>query len=699
MRPTHLRFFPLLFLLLCPLWLFAGTTPPLAPERLFQRLVHGHLLTDNWAWLAYRDDPDLPRVLKEEQQYAARNLKRSSGFARKLYHEFTRSLTRDEASHPYLLDGYYYWVRSPRRSAHQVHYRLKDTPGAEEELLLDENQLARGSKYFSLGLFQVSRDGAKLAYSVDLSGDENYTLYIKDLKTGETKGSGIRNAGQALWLIDGRRMVITTYNERFQCDQAWLYDTVSGALSPLYREEDPAFDLDVYFSAGRDLIFLDSSAADVNRVWYLAASSTDPELVSLPVSDAGCLAYPDYLDGVFYVMTDRFHKDLGIYRFDPSDAADRAWKEIVPPIAGAPLQSFILMEDTVAVIRRQQGFKRFELHSARGGSIRTISPPVPSDIDFWFNADPASPLLMYSLENELQPFSIVGHNLATGTEKTVYQTPAGRIADTSAYCCELVWVPAADSTLIPLRLIRRKDLDPRVTHPLWLYGYGAYSDCEDPYHSDTLFSLLDRGFIYAVAHVRGGGEFGRSWYDAGRTGNKKNTFADFAACIDHLIAEGYTEADKLVIEGGSAGGLLVGSVLNLVPEKIRLAIADVPFVDLVNTMLDPELPLTLQEYDEWGDPSSAEDFGYMLSYSPYDNVSPRVYPTVLAITAWNDIRVGYWEALKWVQKLRVNNLGPAPALYLMRWEGGHTGSNDIRRDLRNYAQVMAFAIDLITSQR
>ncbi len=684
---------------MCPLWLQGGAIPPLAPERLFQRIVHGHLLTDNWAWLADRDDPDLPRVLEQEERYAARNLKRSSGLARKLYQEFTRSLARDEASHPYLLDGYYYWVRSPRSGSHQVHYRLKDTPGAEEEVLLDENKLARGSKYFSLGLFQGSRDGAKLAYSVDLSGDEDYTLYVKDLKTGKTTETGIRNAGQALWLIDGSRMVVTTYNDRLQCDQALLYDTVSGALSPIYREEDPVFDLDVYFSAGRDLIFLDSSAADINRVWFLDASSTDPELVSLTASNPGCRAYPEYLNGEFYVMIDRFHMDSGIYQYDPSDTTGRAWKEIVPPISGAPLQSFILMEDTVAVIRRQQGFKRLELYSVSGGMIRTITPEVPSDLDFWFNADPTSPLLMYSLESELQPFSIVSHNLATGTEKTVYQTPAGRIADTSDYCCELIWVPAQDSILIPLRLIRRKDLDPGVTHPLWLYGYGAYGDCEDPYHSDTLFSLLDRGFIYAVAHVRGGGEFGRSWYDDGRIGNKKNTFADFAACIDHLIAGGYTEADKLVIEGGSAGGLLVGSVLNLVPQKIRLAIADVPFVDLANTMLDPELPLTLQEYDEWGDPSSAEDFAYMLSYSPYDNVSPRVYPTVLAITAWNDIRVGYWEALKWVQKLRVNNLGTAPALYLMRREGGHTGSNDIRRDLRNYAQIMAFAIDLITSPR
>lgn len=689
-----------LFLLLVQLLALSGVKPPLASPRPVRSVVHGHELSDDWAWLAQRDDPELPKVLKAEEKYARQQIKPSAKLAKQLYREFTRFMPGEQASLPYLLDGYRYYVRSPRGRVHQVHYRIKDEAGAKEELLLDENKLAKGKPYFSLGLFTVSRDGAKLAYSADYTGDENYTLYLKDLGSGQTHDTGIADLGEALWLNDGRRLLLTTYNDRFQCDQAWLYDSAAGTLVNLYREADPAFDLGIYFSADRNLIFLDASASDSNQIWYLNAAVADPALIPLLDRGQDFLAYPDQLHGVFYLMTDRFDPDQGLYQFDPAQPEAENWREIVPGESGRPLDSYTLMDGVIAVVRRHQGFKRIELYAADGGALlRVISASEPENLDLWFNQDPGATQLLYTRESELRPYTIISHDLATGAENTLYKTQVSPETDYSLYASELLWVPVPGGISLPLRLIKRRDLDPAVPHPLWLNGYGAYGDCEDPYYSDTLFSLLDRGFIYAVAHVRGGGEMGRAWYDGGRTLNKPNTFTDFVASLEYLIDQGYTEPARLVIEGGSAGGLLIGAVLNLVPEKVGLAIADVPFVDLINTMLDPDLPLTLQEYDEWGDPTRPDEFGCMLSYSPYDNVSPRAYPTVLAVTAWNDVRVGYWEALKWVQKLRANTLADNPALFLLRWDEGHTGSNDVYRDLRNYAQIMAYAIQQITGQK
>ncbi|NLW18150.1 MAG: S9 family peptidase [Candidatus Cloacimonetes bacterium] len=697
MKTTRNLFLITLLLIWGQFFSLAAQAGPLAPKKHTQIQVHGHELNDDWKWLADREAPELFKVFKAEEKYAKSQFRGSSNLDRELYREFTQFDPRQRSSHPYLRDGYYYFSRSYKGKPYDSHFRIKDEPGAKEELLLDEQKLARGKKFFSLGVMRVSPDAEKLVYSVDYEGDENYRLFIRDLSQKKNYDTGIDRLDQALWFNDSKRLLLTRNNERFQCDQVSIYDLQSGTLQSLYKEEDPARNLGIWSSTDHQYFFMSSSAAKQNRIWCFDAGAQNPELMELSSSWDNCQAWPDHLGGAFYLMTDLFNADHGVYRFDADSPRPEYWVELVPAESGRPLDSMVLMDSVIAVTRRNDGFKSMELYDVDGGGlIRTVSSSVPADIDFWYNYDPSAPQIMYGMEHELQPYSIISHNLSDGSETVVYQSEIAQKRHHDLYQTELHWVEADDGAQIPLRLVKRRDLDPQTTHPLWLQGYGAYGSCEDPYYSHTLFSLLDRGFICATAHIRGGGEFGRYWHDQGRTLSKKNTFSDFEACIDYLISKGFTEPSKLIIEGGSAGGLLIGAVLNQAPQKFRLAIADVPFVDLINTMLDPELPLTVQEYEEWGDPSDEEQFSYMLSYSPYDNVKPQTYPTVLVTTAWNDIRVGYWESLKWVQKLRENNLGENPVIYLMGWDEGHSGSEDHYRRLKNYAKVMAFAIRAVT---
>lgn len=689
------KFLPCLAILLwIPLW--AELAVPLAPEHPDTTFVHGAALVDDWAWLRDTENPELPAVLAAEDAYARACLKPSKKLARKLYDELAGGGWAEGISYPRLRDGYFYYVKEPANKIYSMHYRIANTPGAKEQLILDENELARGHHFFSLDLFTVSRDTRKLAYSLSFEGNEEYLLYVKDLPSGATRSTPVQNVSQAIWLDDCRNMLVTTTNSVFQTDTAWLLDTQTGEQRQIYKEPDPDFNLTIYPSADRSLIFVMSSNANTDQVWYLQAAAAEPVLVPLYDRRENRKAIPDHVNGIFYVESNEFHPDSSLYYFPDGASPQDSLRMLVPGRDSEPIVSSAFFRDTVAVLRRHEGFKRIELYDLPSGNLRRIiAASAPEDIGIWSESDPQADSLVYYAESELASYALIRHDIFSGREQTVHPGLDDDETDYSDYRIDLLYVTATDGAKIPLRLIYKRDLDPRKPHPLWLYGYGAYGDCEDPYNWSSLFSLLDRGFIYAVAHVRGGGELGEAWYEGGRTQHKRNTFSDFIACMDFLIANGYTVSDSLVIEGGSAGGLLIGAVLNLAPQKLRLAIADVPFVDLVNTMLDPQLPLTLQEYEEWGDPNNDADFKYMLSYSPYDNVHPAVYPDLLVSAGWDDVRVGYWESLKWVQKLRRNNLGPHKMVYLLHREEGHLGSTDSDVSLKEHVQKLAYAMYLL----
>jgi oligopeptidase B len=653
-------------------------------------------LADDYAWLRNRDDKAVRKHLKAENSYAAAEMKASKKLSAELYREFLSRVNDTITSHPYLKNGYYYYTTDYKDRRFPVHYRRADLPGAEAEVLLDENKLARGHRFFALGIMQVSPDNRFLAYSVDLAGSENYRLFVKDLAQGTVRDLGIESLGEFAWLKDSRTFAYTTLNERYQTDRCRMGSLNDTSSRPLLIETDPGFDLSLYKSCDGNLVFIESSSKNESEVWYFAADDPAALPSCLAPRRKGHSYYPDSLDGRLYILTNLWEPDFSLALCPDPGSPPEAWTEAVKGVTGAPISGFEAFRKAAVILRRVDGIERFQILDPQTFALKEeIVPASVSNLSFWINPDPGAEAFLYSSESEVQPQTIYSFNFASNQSDSVYQRLPKGVFDQDSYLLEYLQVTVRDGSKVPLRLVRRRDLDPALPHPLWLYGYGAYGDTEDPLFSQINLSLLDRGVIYAVAGVRGGGELGSRWYDAGRMLNKKNSFTDFADVMDFLIQNNITTPGQLVIEGGSAGGLLMGAVANLAWDKCRLVIADVPFVDVLHTMLDPDLPLTVQEYEEWGDPNDREQFEYILSYSPYENVAAHPYPAMLVTAAWNDTRVGYWEAAKWVQKLRRNTTSANPILLRILWDEGHTGTYDLKKNLRYYADTIGYALWLL----
>lgn len=669
---------------------------PLAEARPETLSIHNQTLVDNWSWLRDREDPALATLLDREERYTRAMMKPSRSLSRRLYKEFKANSEGNFRSYPHLRNGYLYYYRQPAKKHYAINCRKADRPGAREEVLLDENRLARGKDYFYLDEFRISPNGRYLAYSTDTEGDENYRLYIKDLESGNTLDTGITNFSECRWRADNEHLILTRTNSRFQTDTVWQYNRISREEVLIYRENDPAFDLGIYQSTDRALIFLQAASKNTTEAWFIPSTGTSTAWEMLAPRREGHKYYPDYFEGLFYIESNRMGSGSSIFVCSERDTREEVWRVIVPGLAQAPIDDFLLLDSALVVQTRHQGFPRLEVYDRRGGGqLYGIPNQEISDYSLWFNEDPSASFFYYTRESELSPTSIYKHNLVTRSDSLVYVYAPKREYYPERYITELRMVRASDGTQIPLRLTYSRDLDLSRPQAVLLSAYGAYGDAEDPYFSRNDFSLLSRGLILATAHVRGGGEFGDFWHEQGKLMNKRNTFTDFIACMDYLIANRITNPERLAISGGSAGGLLVGAVLNMAPQKMKVALADVPFVDLMNTMLDADLPLTIPEYDEWGNPNDPLAFQYMLSYSPYDNVTAQNYPHVLITAGWQDTRVGYWEGLKWAQQLRSFNQSGNKILFRLMRDEGHSGSGDRFEGLRYHAETMAYVLYLL----
>lgn len=659
-------------------------------------IIGKRVLVDNWKYLRNSEDPLVRKHIKKENAYARSMMKSSNKLAKTLYREFLNRVDVSETSHPYLESGYYYFTRNIKGKAYPLHYRRKDHSGASDELVLDENKLAKGKAFFSLGIYVISPDQSHLAYSMDASGDEVYTLYFKDLSTGKTRETEISNITDFVWAADSNSFFYVCQDERFRSDSC--YQAALDRLEPIlkYQEPDSLYDISLYKSCDKSKIFLLSQSKDQTEVWYLNSAHPLSGFSLIRPRQHRHIYYPDYLNGFFYFQSNLQSPGYSIFRAPEGSLSAPSWQILIPGMEEQPISGFQLFDSCIVLSRRLGGFKALSFHDpASGLQTDLFQPDYPADLAPWHNPDPGAGLFTYSLESDLVPYSIYSYDFTSRKHILLHQKPGYIGYEADKYTVKIHLVQAPDGTRIPLRLIYSTSLDLSKPQPLWLYGYGAYGDCEDPYFSASRFSLLDRGVIYAVAHIRGGGEFGELWYRMGKLQNKKNSFNDFIACMDFLIGQGITEPSKLLIEGGSAGGLLVAAVANQAWDKCRIVVADVPFVDVINTMLDPSLPLTAQEYEEWGNPTVVADLEYMLSYSPYENVRPLPYPTFLISSAWYDTRVGYWEALKWTQKLRSMSTSPNPILYRLNWKEGHTGSSNFYQGLKTYSETMAYAISII----
>lgn len=687
------RVLPFIALLLITPLLAKTPAQPIAATRPYEQAVHGDTLRDPWHWLRDRDDPALPKVLKAERKYAAKAMRPSRKLASQLYREMRANIRPEESSHPYPRHGYLYYTRQTARDPYPIHCRKADVPNAPEEVLLDENVLARGSEFFSLGDFTVSRDGNLLAYSADTTGNEDYRLYIKDLRDGSVRDSGIDHFSECVWMRDSHRLLYIRVNDRYQADTAWYWDLAEDQPVLIATEADPAFDMGLYTSSDEEVIFLTSSSKDSSEISYLSAASPLPSFKLFIAREDGHQYWPDHYRGSFIIQSDCDDPDGAIYRCFETDTSVAGWTALVPGDSIPPLSGFIVCDTTLVLICRPDGFERLAVHSlATGAWLYDVPTDGIANLGFWVNADPEEPCFYYTSESALMPWSIYCHNLLARSDSLVYRSPAPKSFDPADFVIELRHATATDGTSIPVSIKYLRGLDISRPHPLVLSGYGAYGDSEDPYFSAGDLSIMRRGVVLVTAHPRGGGEFGRAWYDGGRMLNKRNTFTDFIACAKQLIKDGITTPGQLAIYGGSAGGLLIGAVLNLEPGLCAAAWLDVPFVDVLNTMLDPSLPLTVQEYEEWGDPGDPAAFRYMQSYSPYDNVRQAAYPAVYLSAAWQDTRVGYWEGLKLAQKLRTYSTSGHPVVYRLLEDEGHSGSGDRFKSLREYCEGMAWLL-------
>ncbi|MCB5265516.1 MAG: prolyl oligopeptidase family serine peptidase [Candidatus Cloacimonetes bacterium] len=690
----------ILILWIISLWapiLTAKLPIPLAPSRPDTTFVHDVRLIDQWSWLSNREDPALGRVLKSESRYTKAALKPSRSLSKKLFKEFLSRIPQLEESAPYPYEGYYYFSRQNKKQAYPSHWRRAFESSGKEELLLDENALAKGKEFFALGFSQISPDGKTLAYSADFSGNERYELFFKDLQNGKTKATDLQDISEFVWCRDGSHALITLVNERWQTDLCQLLDLGTFSTQTLMQLDDAQFDLSLYECRDKNYVVLLSESKNTNQGWHLDTRSPGSGFCLIAPARTGVTYYPDILAGQLYLQTDLWCPDGSIAECSLTESSMESWTELIPGVQGSPLSSFWLQDDYLALIRREEGSKLLRVYSL--DTVQEISSFIPeqaSDLSFWGGTRVDQSYLYYALENYLHPAQIFRFDIVTGAQTLYYAYPVPKGYKSEDYSCTGANVPAQDGSLIPLIIIHRSDLDLSSPHPLWLEGYGAYGDIEDPFFWANRVSLLDRGLIYAIAGIRGGGELGRSWYEDGKLQNKMNSFTDFIACLTYLQQQGFTTAAQTVIEGGSAGGLLMGAVTNLAPQAMRMVIANVPFVDLINTMLDDSLPLTTQEYLEWGDPHAPAAFDHMLSYSPYENVSPAVLPEMLISSGWQDTRVSYWEGLKWAQKLRQNNLGSSRVLYRLYENEGHTGSGDRRQNLKSTAETMAYVLYILS---
>jgi oligopeptidase B len=679
----------------------ATVRPPVAKIDPKVDTLFDHEMVDNYYWLRdeTRSKPDVIEYLEAENAYTEAMMGHREDLQDKLYEEMVARIKETDLSVPVKRDDYYYYSRTEEGKQYQIYCRKQGSLEAEEEVLLDVNRLAEGKQYMSLGIYQVSPDHKLLAYAVDTSGNERYTLRVKNLETGEIYPDVLDSVAASMeWANDNRTIFYTVADEAWRPYKLFrhkLGDDVENDVL-VYHEPDEAFWLDVTKTKDMKYLFIELGSETSSEVHYVEADRPTGsfKLIHARTPD---LEYDVYHhDENFYMVTNDDAKNFKLVRAPVSSPSKDQWKEVVGHRDSVKLDHIDVYKEYMALYEREDGLRQIRVREFDTGETYRIEFDEPVYSVFGgHNPDFNSRLLRFTYISMVTPRSVFDYDMKTKERELKKRQEVLGGYDPEQYQSERIFATAEDGTRIPISIVYRKGTTNDGSNPLYLYGYGAYGMSMDPYFSSNRLSLLDRGFIFAMAHVRGGGEMGRYWYDDGKLLNKKNTFTDFIAVAEHLISESYTSSDKLVISGGSAGGLLIGAVVNMRPDLFKVAVADVPFVDLMNTMLDETIPLTVIEYEEWGNPNEREYFEYMLSYSPYDNVRVQDYPNMLITGSLNDPRVQYWEPAKWTAKLRAMKKDDNRLLLRTNMGAGHGGASGRYSRIEEIAFEYAFILDVL----
>ncbi len=676
--------------------------PPIAKKSPVELLEHGHVRVDPYYWLRERDDPEVTAYLEQENAYTEEAMAHTQELQTKLFEEITGRLVPDDRSVPYRRDGYFYYHRFEEGREYAVHCRATE-PDGKEQVLVDGNPLAKGQPYFALGLSGVSFDQRILAYSTDTVGRRIYAIHFKDLETGALLEDTIPEVtGDLAWAADHRTFFYTKQHpETLRAFRVYRHrlGTDPGDDDLVYEETDETFHLTVFTSKSKSFVLIASEASESAEYRYLRTDDPEGSFSVVQTREPGHEYSVSHYGDHFFILTNAEAKNFRLMKTAVATPGRAHWEEVIAHRDDVLLEDFALFDNYLVLVERHQGLRRIFVKAWQGEQKYYLTFDDPAyyvylTSNFEFDSD----VLRFAYSSFTTPRSTYDYDMRTNEKTLLKQDRVLGEFDREDYRSERLQVEAHDGVQVPVSLVYRKDTELLGKAPLVLYGYGSYGITMEATFSSARLSLLDRGFVFAIAHVRGGEEMGRSWYDDGKRLKKRNTFTDFIACAEHLVKSGYAHPKELFAWGGSAGGLLVGAVVNMRPELFKGIVAHVPFVDVVTTMLDETIPLTTGEYHEWGDPREKAYYDYILSYSPYDNVDRRLYPHMLVTAGLHDSQVQYWEPAKWVAKLRDVQSDSSSQRILLKtnMEAGHHGVSGRFESHRETALAYAFLIDLAT---
>ena len=675
--------------------------PPIAKIIPHQLEKHGHIRTDNYYWLNDRENPEVIDYLNKENEYYQKSTEHTKAFQKDLFEEMKARIKEDDESYPYFYNGYYYITRFEKGKDYPIYSRKKESLTSAEEIMFDCNEMAKDFTYFNLNGISISEDNKWVSFGVDTVSRRQYTIQIKNLETNEILPLKIENTtGGATWASDNKTIFYTRKDEvTLRSDKIFKHKLGSNPADDVvvYFEKDDTFNVTVYKSKSKKYLIITSESTLTSEYQILLSATPDAKFKVFQKRTRELEYSISHYEDSFYIVTNKDDATNFKLMKTPEDKTSKEnWVDLIPHREEVLLEEIDIFKEYLVVSERFDGLNKIRIMPWNGGEeyylpfeIETYTAYTTTNIDF------DTEILRYGYQSMATPSSIIDFNMRT-KEKIVLkeQEVLGGKFDKNNYIEERIWATATDGTKVPISMVYKKGIKLNGKNPFLLYAYGSYGMTMDPYFSTTRLSLLDRGFIYAIAHVRGGEDLGRNWYEDGKLLKKKNTFTDFIDCSKYVIEQKYTSPEHLYAEGGSAGGLLVGAIVNMNPELYNGVIAQVPFVDVVTTMLDETIPLTTGEYDEWGNPNKKKYYNYMLSYSPYDNVEKKEYPNMYISTGLHDSQVQYWEPAKWIAKLRVYKTNNKQLYLDTNMEAGHGGASGRFEALKEVAKEFTFLLDL-----
>lgn len=671
---------------------------PVAKKIKKELTTHGHTRIDNYYWLNQRENPEVIAYLEAENSYTKSKMQHTEALQEKLYNEMIGRMKQNDESVPYNLRGYSYYTRYISGKEYPLYCRKSGNGSGAEEVMLDINQLAEGYNYYQAAGLQVSPDNGIIAFGVDTLSRRIYTIKFKNLKTGEILKDEIPNTtGSAAWANDNKTVFYTVKDSTLRAYRIYRHILGEDAANDklIYEEKDATFNSWVWRALGGNYIIISSSSTISNEYRILNADNSAGEFKVFDPREAHHEYTISNIGNTFYIITNLEGKNFGLMKTDASATERNNWKQVIAPRKDVFLEGMTAFNNFLVVEERKDGLIGIRIMNLKNKDEHYLDFGEQTYVAWAStNLDAESGIFRYGYSSLTTPNSVYDYDMVSRKKTLLKQDEVVGGYNPDEYISKRLYATAKDGKKVPISIVYKRSTAPGAGTPLLLYGYGSYGASTDPFFSAARLSLIDRGFIYAIAHIRGGQEMGREWYDDGKLLNKINTFTDFIACGEYLVSEKYTSPKKMSAMGGSAGGLLVGAVVNMAPSLFNAVIAAVPFVDVVTTMLDPSIPLTTGEYDEWGNPEVKKYYAYMLSYSPYDNVAKKDYPNLLVTTGLHDSQVQYWEPAKWVAKLRDMKTDSNLLLLDTDMEAGHSGTSGRFKRFKKTALQYAFLLDM-----